>query len=266
MVKIFIDPGHGGHDPGAVANGLQEKNLVLDIARRIRSKLLQYENVQVRMSRDSDVFLELSTRAKLANDWGADYFLSIHINAGGGEGFESFIYNGSVSSATVGNQNVIHQEIVRATGWRDRGKKRANLSVLRNTRMSGILTENGFIDTVADANKLKQSSFLDKIAQGHVNGLVKIFGLKPKSTGGNKMLDKAIVINSFVDYVYAEALANKLACPIYTRNVAWGRKVASTVYVIGGDTSNLQADRFVVLSGSDRFSTAAKVSDYLKSL
>jgi N-acetylmuramoyl-L-alanine amidase len=186
MVKIFIDPGHEGVtkglDPGAVGNGLKEADLTLDIAKRMRGKLSTYNNVQVKLSREGNKKLTLSQRAKMANDWGADIFVSIHINAGGGVGFESFIFNGNVSEATRANQNVIHQEIIRATGWNDRGKKRENYAVLRETKMPAILTENGFIDNTTDANKLKNDSFLDKIAQGHVNGIVKLFNLKKNST------------------------------------------------------------------------------------
>jgi N-acetylmuramoyl-L-alanine amidase len=185
MVRIFIDPGHegvlSGYDPGAVGNGLKEADLTLAIAKLARDKLLKYNGVQVKLSREGNKKLTLSQRAKMANDWGADIFISIHINAGGGVGFESFIFNGNVSEATRANQNVIHQEIIRATGWNDRGKKRANFAVLRQTKMPALLTENGFIDNKTDANKLKQNAFIDKIAQGHVNGLVKAFGLKPKS-------------------------------------------------------------------------------------
>ena len=93
MTKIFIDPGHGGTDPGAVGNGLQEKNLTLSIATQIRDMLVsEYENVEVRMSRTGDTTLSLTERTNMANSWGADYFLSVHINAGGGTGFESFIH------------------------------------------------------------------------------------------------------------------------------------------------------------------------------
>ena len=179
MVKIFLDAGHGGTDPGAVGNGLKEKDLTLKIVLKIRDLLKGYENVETKLSRDKDVFLELSERADLVNKWKADYFASIHINAGGGTGFETFIYN-SAGGATVAHQNVIHQSILNPLGMKDRGKKRANFAVLRETKMSAILSENGFIDNVADANKLKSDAFLDKIAQGHVEGFVKAFGLKKK--------------------------------------------------------------------------------------
>lgn len=182
MTKIFIDPGHGGHDPGAVGNGLQEKNVVLDIAKRIETKLKEYEGVEVRLSRTNDTFVELSQRAKLANDWKADCFVSVHVNAGGGRGYEDFIFNGNVSQATIANQNIFNPQVVRATGFNNRGKKRANFAVLRQTSMPAILTENGFIDNSTDANNLKSNAFLDKVADGHVNALVQIFGLKKKQT------------------------------------------------------------------------------------
>ncbi|GAA0379062.1 N-acetylmuramoyl-L-alanine amidase family protein [Bacillus horti] len=185
MLKLMLDPGHGGKDPGAVANGLQEKNLVLTICQQIKSILLhEYEGVTVKLTRETDVFHELSTRAKMANDWGADYFMSIHVNAGGGTGFESFIHQ-SRSSVSVATQNVIHDEIVRELGnVTNRGKKVANFSVLRGTQMPAILTECLFIDHPLDSTKLKSSSYLQQIARGHANGIVKAFGLKKKAANG----------------------------------------------------------------------------------
>ena len=182
-VKVLIDPGHGGHDSGAVGHGLKEKDLTLKIAKKIRDMLSKYSNVVVKLTREDDRYLSLSQRAKIANDWKADIFISIHINSATNKnalGFESFVWNGGLGAATIANQNVIHAEIVRSTGWRDRGKKRANFAVLRNTKMPAILTENGFISNASDAAKLKQDSFLNKIAKGHVDGLVKACGLKKK--------------------------------------------------------------------------------------
>lgn len=177
MAKIFIDPGHGGKDPGAMANGLQEKNIVLDIAKRTVKLLQEFDDVQVKLSRSDDRYIDLAERARLANEWGADYFVSIHVNSGNGSGYEDFIYSGRVANEAVQNQHVMNEEIVKATGSNNRGKKRANFAVLRQSKMPAILTENGFIDG-RDAQLLKQSVFIEKIARGHVNGLVKIFNLK----------------------------------------------------------------------------------------
>jgi len=182
MVRIFIDPGHGGSDPGAVANGLYEKDLTLDIALRIRDILLkEYTGVEVRMSRETDTTVSLEQRVQMANSWPADYFLSIHCNAGGGTGFESYIYTNALETS-VTYQNIIHPEIVSVTGFYDRGKKRANFYVLKYTKMPALLTENGFVDNANDAAKLKDSNFRQMIARGHVNGLAKAFGLQKKAS------------------------------------------------------------------------------------
>src|SRR5690606_27850140 len=181
-VKIFIDPGHGGSDPGAVANGLKEKDLTLAIAKECNRVLNEeYEGVQTKMSRTGDTYPSLSARTKAANDWGADYFLSIHINAGGGTGFESYIYNGKVKDFTKVAQDRIHSVIAAGDGWADRGKKRANFHVLRETRMSALLTENGFIDNASDADKLKDPAFLKKLGRLHAEGIAKAFGLRKKA-------------------------------------------------------------------------------------
>lgn len=185
MTKIYLDAGHGGKDSGAVGNGLYEKDVVLKISRRIRSLLEQYKNVQVLESRDKDVFLDLSERTDKANKWGADAFVSIHINAAAStsaKGFETFIYNGISDAETTALQNVMHQEIVNQirgeSGFVDRGKKRANFHVLRESRMKAILSENLFISNASDAKNLKSEAYLEKLAQGHVKGLEKFFGLE----------------------------------------------------------------------------------------
>jgi N-acetylmuramoyl-L-alanine amidase len=183
MVRIFIDPGHGGNDPGAVANGLKEKDLTLKIAKYARDFLLNnYSGVQVKMSRTSDTTKSLSARTKEANNWNADAYVSIHINAGGGTGFESYVYPG-VGSSTKNLQNDVHGEVMKVfSGFRDRGKKQENYHVLRESKMKAVLTENGFIDTKKDAEFLKSESNLKKIGEAHAVGIAKHFNLKEKSS------------------------------------------------------------------------------------
>ncbi|AOH54663.1 N-acetylmuramoyl-L-alanine amidase [Peribacillus muralis] len=182
MVKIFIDPGHGGTDPGSVGNGLKEKDLTLSIATRIKDILLiEYTNVFVKMSRTSDTFPSLSDRTNQANGWGADFYLAIHINAGGGTGYEDYIYT-STSQETKTYQDNIHAEVMKLINIPDRGQKTGDLHVLRETDMPALLTESGFVDNANDAAKLKTASFIEALARGHVNGLVKCFNLKKKNT------------------------------------------------------------------------------------
>lgn len=184
MIKLFIDPGHGGSDPGAVGNGLLEKELTLDIAKRIRKYLdAHFTGHTVKMSRTIDQTVSLAERTKLANDWDADYYLSIHVNAGRGTGYEDYIYNRlSDDSNTAKIRNVMHETITgQIPTVVNRGKKKANFHVLRETKMSAMLTENLFIDTKADADKLKNRAFLDKLAKGHAEGLARVFELRRKT-------------------------------------------------------------------------------------
>jgi N-acetylmuramoyl-L-alanine amidase len=227
IFKLYLDPGHGGKDPGAVANGLQEKDIVLTLAKRIRDILAaEYEGVAVKMSRSDDSFPSLNNRTDEANSWGAQLFLSLHINAGGGTGFESYIYT-TAGQKTVDIQNAIHGAIMKeieGLGVQDRGRKEKNYHVLRETRMSSVLTENLFIDTKSDADKLKDSNFLERIARGHTNGLEKAFNLKrieihsdkPKSSPGGLY---RVQVGAFSEKTNAENLAHELETKGYSTHI-----------------------------------------------
>ncbi|OPA80233.1 hypothetical protein BVG16_05675 [Paenibacillus selenitireducens] len=190
MTKIVVwDPGHGGKDPGGAGYNLQEKDVVLNIATQA-AKLLeeQYEDVKSLMTRSTDVYVELKARTDYANNAKADVLVSIHCNAGGGNGgFESFIYNGNVSDAIIQFQQNLHKSIIQklqANQVLDRGPKRANLHMCRESNMPAVLTENLFIDVAKDAALLKQPEIITAIVQGHVSGVAQFLGLKPKNTGG----------------------------------------------------------------------------------
>lgn len=183
-MKLYLDPGHGGADPGASGNGLKEKDIVLDIAHRIRTILINnYENVEVRMSRTNDSSKSLSQRTNEANSWGADYYLSVHCNAfnGSAQGYEDYIHSSLTdASPTAAYQAILHAEISKINELNNRGQKKANFHVLRESTMPALLTENGFIDNAHDANLMKQSSWLEKVAEGHVNGLERAFDIQHK--------------------------------------------------------------------------------------
>ncbi|WP_026907934.1 N-acetylmuramoyl-L-alanine amidase [Paucisalibacillus globulus] len=205
-MKLFLDPGHGGTDNGASGNGLLEKNITLDIALRIQSTLINsYDNVEVRMSRTSDITKSLKQRTDEANAWGADYFLSIHCNAfnGSARGYEDYIHsNISDSSLTARYRNTLHTEITTLNQLNNRGKKKDNFHVLRESNMPAMLTENGFIDNASDANLMKQSSWRQAVAQGHANGIAKAFNLPPKQSGGDTLYK--IIAGSFTSRTNAE--------------------------------------------------------------
>src|SRR5699024_6528987 len=239
MVKIFIDPGHGGSDGGAAANGLKEKDVTLKIAKKIRSRLGNYEGVSTKMSRTTDKYISLTGRTNMANSWNADFFLSIHINAGGGTGYEDYIHSSLSSTSTAGKiQNEINKAVVSATGWRNRGKKKANFAVLRQSKMPAVLTENGFIDTKSDADKLKSNSFLNKIADGQVTRIARYFGLKKKSGGGSNGGSKKVHVVKKGDTLWSIAQQ-------------YGTTVSKLKELNPGiDPDRLQIGQEIVVSGS----------------
>lgn len=209
MVKIFLDPGHGGSDSGAVENGLEEKNSTLEIATRVKDILeKEYKDVTIRLSRSTDRTVSLNERTEAANSWSADIFVSIHVNAGGGTGFESYVYP-NIGEPTKNHQKNIHDEILNLVDFNDRGRKQADFYVLGETNMPAVLTENGFIDNASDATKLKSSSYINKLARGHVNGLVRAFHLfkKPSIPSTNTLYK--VQIGAFKKRSNAEGLADR---------------------------------------------------------
>lgn len=180
---VVIDPGHGGSDPGALGNGLKEKDLNLKIAQEIKRYLENnYIKVDVLMTRTTDNFYSLEYRTKFANDRNADLFVSVHINAGGGTGFESYTHNGNRGTQEAKQiQQIIHENIVNNVDvGRDRGKKSRDFHVLRETQMPAVLFEYLFIDTKSDADKLKSDNFLVQLGRATAEGIAKALGLQRK--------------------------------------------------------------------------------------
>ncbi|GAA0428358.1 sporulation-specific N-acetylmuramoyl-L-alanine amidase [Lentibacillus halophilus] len=204
-MKLYLDPGHGGSDTGAQGNGMNEKDINLDISLRIRTMLTkQYHDADVTMSRTDDSSKRLSERTDEANAWGADYYLSIHCNSfnGSAQGYEDYIHSSlSDTSATADYQDTIHTAVAKADQLADRGQKKANFHVLRETTMPALLTENGFIDNDHDAALMRDSSWRHDVAQAHVTGLANAFHLKPRKT--SKTLYK-VIAGSFKDNQNAE--------------------------------------------------------------
>lgn len=213
MTRLWIDPGHGGKDPGASGNGLVEKELTLKIAMKIRSYLTKhFSGVDIAITRTSDETVPLSDRTKAANNWGADYLMSIHINAGGGQGYESFIYNGGVSQKTKDVRSAIHKEMVAADLFFDRGQKTANLHMCRESKMPASLHEFGFIDNKHDASLLKNDSFLDEIAATMAEGFAKAYKLTRKKVKlpASKTSVYKVQVGAFSEKANADSLAKKL--------------------------------------------------------
>nr|DAZ26029.1 MAG TPA: Cell wall hydrolase autolysin [Caudoviricetes sp.] len=179
-MKIYIDAGHNYNkwNTGATGNGLREQDVTYYIAAAL-CDILTDAGVKVKMSREqvTDILgmnnsTSLSARYRDANTWGADYFVSIHCNSGGGTGTETLVY--STGGVAEHMAQTVQQAIVKKLDMRDRGVKvRNELTVLKNTHMPAILIETGFIDNALDADKLRnrQQDFAQAIADGVLNFL-----------------------------------------------------------------------------------------------
>jgi N-acetylmuramoyl-L-alanine amidase len=169
---VVLDPGHGGYDPGASYNGLKEKDLNLVLALKVAERL---EGIKVLLTRERDIYVSLADRVALSRRAEPDLFLSLHANAGGGRGFESFIYSGlGAKDPAVAMQRAVHGEIMKALArWEivDRGLKRAAFYVLRHNPYPAVLIESLFLDNVREANIWREPIFADTLAAGVARGV-----------------------------------------------------------------------------------------------
>ncbi|WP_377887939.1 N-acetylmuramoyl-L-alanine amidase [Alkalihalobacillus sp. R86527] len=214
MKRIIIDPGHGGSDTGATYKGFFEKTYNLTIALLVKAALESRYEVDISLTRPSDKTVSLNQRTDFANAKGADFFLSIHNNAAGGRGFESYIYNRTVPAETVRIQNVIHNTIATSVLNKykipNRGKKRANFHVLRETKMHALLIEVLFIDNNTDLNLLNDSLFIKDVSMAIAEGTAKALNL-PKKTPPPSLALYKVIAGSFNDKENAEVRAKLLA-------------------------------------------------------
>lgn len=188
---IVVDPGHGGRDSGARGNGYNEKDIALQVATRLANNLRQDYNVI--MTRDSDFFVPLDTRAKIGNDANADFFISIHLNSGSSSsanGTEVFYFSkkdqGSYATQVAKFENKVDgsygdvpfsdfilndifykknqktsqaiaesvlNNLINTTGLRRRGVFGANFAVLRGSNSPSILVELGFMNNYSDLSQ-----------------------------------------------------------------------------------------------------------------
>lgn len=174
MSKIYINPGHGGADSGAVGiGGRQEKDDALRYASVVADKLKAAGHT-VELERNADYLINVKDIAKNANLWGADLFIAFHRNAGGGEGAECLIVTGA--SATSREMAQAIQSALVGVGFRDRGVKvqDRNTYVLSHTTMPATTIECGFVDNAGD-NALFDSKF-NEIVQGITAAILSIAG------------------------------------------------------------------------------------------
>lgn len=181
MKKLVIDLGHGGTDPGAIGpNKTHEADIILAIGKEL-NELLKGCNLEIKFTRLSNKYLSLTERAKIANDFKADYFLSIHINSASDKtvrGVEVWQYSNKNEKLNKFS-NGLCADVSKILNIRNRGLKLSKeLSVLRNTTMPAALIEVDFISNAQAEKDLKVNSNVKTVAIAIKNNLVNLFGLE----------------------------------------------------------------------------------------
>ena len=183
-MKVFISAGHGGSDPGAVANGVKEKDLNLSIALACRD-LLTKHGVEVKMSREKDENDALSDEIKECNAYKPDLAVSIHNNAGGGDGAEVFHHHGGGKGKVLA-ENIL-AEIVKV-GQNSRGiKTRKNSSgkdyygFIRETSAPAVIVECAFVDNANDLKIIASEAQRKAIGEAVAKGVLKTLGVEIRS-------------------------------------------------------------------------------------
>ena len=289
MLKVCIDPGHNkwGIDTGAQGNGLFEQDITLDIGLRLKP-LLEASGIQVVMTRTGDrvpgdyttVTGSLKARCDIANTAVVDLYVAIHINAGGGTGCEVWVL--STGGRAEFAAKAALAQLVTAGSWANRGIKVAADYVLKYTDAPAILTENGFIDTIADANKLSKPEFRQALAVAHAKGICNYFdipyveGFTPIPTPTPTPVIEVNKMGTLVIYTYAVDAHSAYYMAYVTSGLCVALESltqaevnsASRIITIGGTESQYVINGKQVkidkhLSGTDRVDTAFKTLTYI---
>lgn len=166
---VVIDAGHGGHDVGAHEGRVFEKHLNFDVSRRLQIQLKR-KGYRTVMTRSRDEFIPLLTRASISNKYRENIFVSIHFNSAWrttAVGIETFYYG----YAGYQLASKVHSSIIRKLKPVDRGVKRQQFSVLRNTKAPAILVEGGFISNAKERQRCLQPWYRQALAESIASGI-----------------------------------------------------------------------------------------------
>ena len=196
---IFLDPGHGGRDSGAYYYNVAEKDLNMQVYRKLRKKLEEL-GYKVLTSRDSDIDVDFVTeRSRMVNKTNSDIFISIHFNATGSaysraSGIQTYSYSDEPDYPSKINPYwhnhpdrmseskrlaaAIHSSLLAETGAKDAGLLESSFAVLRETAKPAVLLELGYMDNFAENQQIRDSHYQDKLVAGIVKGIQKYYAGK----------------------------------------------------------------------------------------
>ena len=196
---IFLDPGHGGRDSGAFYYNVAEKDLNMQIYRKLRTKLEEL-GYKVLTSRDTDIDVDFITeRSRMVNKTNSDIFISIHFNATGNSyskasGIQTYSYSDEPDYPSKINPYwhnhpdriseskrlaaAIHSSLLAETGAKDAGQLERSFAVLRETAKPAVLLELGYMDNFTENQQIRDSHYQDKLVAGIVKGIQKYYAGK----------------------------------------------------------------------------------------
>ena len=209
-MKVFLGVGHGGDDPGAVANGVKEKDLNLSIALACRDELVRH-GISVKMSRSKDENDPLSEEVEECNAFAPDLAVDIHNNAGGGDGAEVFHHYGGGKSKTLA-ENIL-AEIVKV-GQNSRGakiRKNSNgkdyFGFIRETACPAVIVECAFVDNATDLKILATESQRKTMGVAIAKGILKTLGVEIQAEKGTLY---RVQVGAYMVRSNAEAMQKKI--------------------------------------------------------
>ena len=171
---IIIDAGHGGSDVGATRDGVYEKDLTLDMAKKLKN-ILKKKGFEVLMTRDSDTYVSLQERVEFTEKHEGDLFVSIHVNSSvtpEGNGLETHYY----TPQSYEFAQVVHKEFSSAINSKDRGLFKSKFYVINHTTCPSILVETGFISNPEERKELMTEQRRQKTAEAVAKGIMKYLG------------------------------------------------------------------------------------------
>lgn len=187
-MKIMLDAGHGNNTPGKRTpdDSMREFHFNGVVANYVRDTLLKYEGVTVDFAHDpsGNIDIALLARTNTANSKKSNVYVSIHANAYGtswndANGIETFVHP-NADNISINLAKLIQDKLIKITGLRNRGVKRADFHVLRETNMPSVLVECGFMTNRNEATLLKSDDYRRKCAKAIADALVEFYNLRLK--------------------------------------------------------------------------------------
>ena len=214
--KVFLGVGHGGKDPGAVANGFKEKDVNLSVALACQAELVRH-GVTVLMSREGDAEESLSGKIADCNRFAPDLALDIHNNAGGGDGAEVYHHHGGGTGKILANN--ILDEVIKI-GQNSRGakiKKNANgrdyYAFIRDTAAPAVIVECAFLDNKKDVQIIDTAAEQKKMGVAIAKGILKTLGITYKAPATKVY---RVQVGAYTQKANADAMLKKLKADGYS--------------------------------------------------